>query len=337
MKIAQVSTVGTPVRQDRADSIEHLVWALTQGLTDLGHEITVFASADSETSGELVGTFPGSYGEHGAPDDWQLCEWINICRAVEESARFDVLHVHAYLWGMPLQGLSQAPMIHTLHIQPEADSASLWSRWPKSCVTAISDYQWRAFPQFDPLTTIYHGVDPARFMFRAEPDDYLCYLGRFTDAKGPVEAIKTATALGMRILLAGPENDYYKEHVAPLVDGKSVEFVGYVSGCERSRLLAGARALLYPIRYPEPFGLVLIESMMCGTPVAAIAIGAVHEIVDDGITGCTAATQKEFERAVERAVSLDRREVRRQALARFSADRMVREYADLYAKVVANG
>jgi glycosyltransferase involved in cell wall biosynthesis len=339
VRIAQVSTMGKPVRRDGTDSIQQHVWLLTDRLIDLDHEVTVFASADSETSGELVGTLPGSYGKNGAPGDWRLCEWINICRAIEESARFDVIHIHAYLWGMPLQGLTQTPLIHTLHIMPQNsyDSVGLWSLWPKSRVTAISNYQWSAFPQFDPMAVIYHGVDPTNFMFRAEPDDYLCFLGRFTDQKSPLKAIKTAKNLGMRILLAGPEDDYYRAHIAPLVDGKSVEFMGFVDGQRRSQLLAGARALLYPINQPEPFGLVLIESMMCGTPVAVMGMGAVPEIVDEGITGCTAASLNEFPEAVRRAVLLDRHEVRRQAVARFSADRMAREYSKLYAKVAANG
>src|SRR5262245_46123619 len=113
MRIAQVSTVGTPVRRDGSDSIESLVWLLTRELTHLGHEVAVFAAAGSEVEGELVATLPGPYGTNGSPDDWQLCEWINLCRAMAESERFDLLHSHAYLWGLPLQALSRAPMLHT--------------------------------------------------------------------------------------------------------------------------------------------------------------------------------------------------------------------------------
>ena len=138
MRIAQVSTLASPVRRDQAASVEHLVWLLTRGLIELGHEVTVFASGNSRTDGELVATLPGTYGDEGVPIDWQLCEWINLCRAVEQSGRFDVLHSHAYLWGLPLQPLSQAPMVHTLHIAPEEDSLRLWSMWPEARVTAIS-------------------------------------------------------------------------------------------------------------------------------------------------------------------------------------------------------
>src|SRR5437016_2728307 len=116
MRIAQVSTLNTPVRREGSDSIESLVWLLTRELIALGHEVTVFAARDSTVEGELVATLPGPCGTAGAPDDWQLCEWINLCRAVEQSGRFDVLHSHAYLWGLPLEALSNAPLIHSLHV-----------------------------------------------------------------------------------------------------------------------------------------------------------------------------------------------------------------------------
>ena len=118
MRIAQVATLSTPVRREGSDSIESLVWLLSRELIDMGHEVTVFACAGSEPPGELVATLPGPYARDGSPGNWQLCEWINLCRAVEQSGRFDVLHSHAYLWGLPLEGLSRAPLVHTLHVSP---------------------------------------------------------------------------------------------------------------------------------------------------------------------------------------------------------------------------
>ncbi len=342
MRIAQVSTLASPVRRDQAASVEHLVWLLTRGLIDLGHEVTVFASGNSQTDGELVAALPGTYNKGEwrgpwVPIDWQLCEWINLCCAIEQSARFDILHSHAYLWGLPLQPLSQAPVVHTLHIAPREDSARLWSMWPDTRVTAISRAQWHHFPQFAPVATIHHGVDPNQFTFRDEPEDYVCYLGRFIEAKGPLDAIAAARELGLRIILAGPDDAYYQQKISPLVDGNMVEFIGYVGEMERSRLLSGARALLYPIRYQEPFGLVLVEAMMCGTPIAAMRLGAVPEIVDEDVTGCTTGDRDEFCQTVLRAMALDRTQVRRTAVSRFSADRMVREYADLYTRLIETG
>lgn len=335
MRIAQISTLATPVRRDNSGSIESLVWSLDRELTRLGHEVTVFAIAGSEVSGELVATLPGSYGCDGAPDDWQLCEWINICRAVAQSGRFDMLHSHAYLWGMPLDPLSRAPMMHTIHIQPEEDAARLWAMSPGAWVTAISAYQWSAFPELTPAGIVHHGVDPDAFTFRAEPKDYVCYLGRFTWGKGPIEAIAAARAAGVPILLAGPENDYYREQVAPLVDGRTAIYVGEVAGDARDRLLGGARALVYPVQYPEPFGLVMIEAMMCGTPVVATNLGAVPEIVDEGITGFVVADPSQLPSRFAAASQLDRRQLRERAAARFSARRMAQDYVRIYQRIVA--
>src|SRR5947208_1088765 len=142
MRIALVSTLCTPVRQQRSDSVEGLVWLLSRELTQMGHDVTVFASAGSEVQGQLVSSLPGPHGSDGSPDDWQLCELINLCGAVEASEHFDVLHSHAYLWGLPLERFARAPMIHTLHVCPYENEASLWKLVPDACVTAISRYQW---------------------------------------------------------------------------------------------------------------------------------------------------------------------------------------------------
>ena len=201
-------------------------------------------------------------------------------------------------------------------------------------VTAISKHQWSAYPHLRPAAVIPHGVDVSQFTFRAQPDDYVCYLGRFTSGKGPCQAIAAARALGLRLLMAGPPNPYFREKVKPLVDGKTVEYAGFVRGAERDRLLGGARALLYPIQYPEAFGLVLVEAMLCGTPVAGMRLGAVSEIVDEGVTGYCADTPEDFLEAIGRSLLLDRRQIRQQAERRFSAQEMARGYARVYEEVV---
>src|SRR5258708_4903870 len=258
-----------------------------------------------------------------------------LCQAVQQSGRFDVPHSHAYLWGLLLEPLSQAPMVHTMHIMPEEDSARLWARWPNACVTAITHHQWSAFPQFRPAAVIPHGVESSEFTLQITPEDYVCYLGRFEPGKGPCQAIAACQAVGVRLLMAGPPNPYFREKVQPLIDGKTVEYVGYLRGAERDRLLGGARALLYPIQYPEAFGLVLVEAMLCGTPVAAMGLGAVPEIVEEGVTGCCATSSGEFPRAILAALSLDRRQIRERAERRFSAEEMARAYARVYESIAA--
>jgi glycosyltransferase involved in cell wall biosynthesis len=337
MRIAHIATLSAPVGPQSYGSIESLVWLLTRELTKLGHEVTVFGTAGSEADGEVIVTSPGPYARDGALEDWHLCEWANLCKALEQSHRFDVLHSHAYLWGIPLQPFSRAPLVHTTHIVPDEDSAKLWQAAPQSCVTAISQHQWSAFPQLKPAAVIPHGVDPAGFDFQERPEDYVLYLGRFTSGKGPCQAIETARALGLKLLLAGPEDRYFREVVRPLLDGKHAEWVGYVSGAARSKLLGGAKALLYPIQYPEAFGLVLIEAMLCGTPVAAIGMGAVPEIVEEGRTGSIARGMEDFPQAIVKCFDLDRRQIRARAEQRFSAAKMAEDYLRVYQKVASHG
>jgi glycosyltransferase involved in cell wall biosynthesis len=233
------------------------------------------------------------------------------------------------------KSLARTPLIHTLHIVPDANSAKLWKNTPGSLVTALSRHQWSAYPDLQPTAIIPHGVDVAQFNFRAQPDDYVLYLGRFVSGKGPLHAIRTARELGVRLVLAGPENAYFREKVKPLVDGRTVEYVGFVHGAERDRWLSGARALLYPIQYPEAFGLVLLEAMLCGTPVAAPRLGAVPEIIDDGITGCLCDNLDQLTAATRSCFALNRHQVRERALTRFSAAEMARRYVQVFEQALA--
>ena len=332
MRIAQISTLSAPVREDSTGSIEAWLWLLTRELVKLGHEVTVFATADSElpTGAKLVSTQPAAYGSNGAIDDWHLCEWVNICRAVEHAREFDVLHRHAYLWSVPLSRLSAAPLVHTTHIVPDDNAAKILRQFPGAHLTALSRQQWSAFPEFMPEAVIYHGVDPAKFTFNKTPGDYVCYLGRFVSGKGPRHAVAVAQKLGIRLIMAGPNSPYFREQVQPLVDGRTVEYAGFVRGADRNRLLSGAKALLYPIQYAESFGLVLAESMLCGTPVAAMRLGAVPEVLDEGLTGYSVDSIEALPDAATKCFSLDRREVRRCGEARFSAEVMARRYERFY-------
>jgi glycosyltransferase involved in cell wall biosynthesis len=336
MRIAQISTVATPVQAEGSGSVEGLVWLLSRELRRMGHEVTIFGVEGSDAGGDVVSTLPGPYGSPGSPYDWQQCEWINLCRAVERSGQFDIVHSHAYLWGTPLNHLSQAPMLHTMHVSPYENDARLWQLAPDSCVTAISRYQWSSFPELHPAAVIYHGVDAEQFTLQTSASDYVCYLGRFIPGKGPLQAIAAARSLGLRLLLAGPRNPYFRQHIEPLLDDNSVEYVGFMSGAEKNRLLGGARALLYPVQSPEPFGLVLIEAMMCGTPVVATRLGAVPEIIDEGVTGYLVPSADALADRLPMAFALDRRSIRAQAETRFAAHRMAGEYLQLYAHVTGS-
>jgi glycosyltransferase involved in cell wall biosynthesis len=184
------------------------------------------------------------------------------------------------------------------------------------------------------VATVLHGIDTENFTFREQPDDYLLFLGRFTDGKGVLQAIEIAKRVGMRLVLAAAEDEYYREKVAPHVDGTRIIYHGEADYPTKVKLYGGARALLYPIQAREPFGLVLAEAMACGTPVAALDRGAVREVVDQGVTGIVFGDLEEMTTGLPRVFALDRRRVRERAVARFGTARMVDEYVAVYRTLV---
>jgi glycosyltransferase involved in cell wall biosynthesis len=334
MRIAEVASVATPVRREGSGSIEQVVWTLSRGLVDRGHSVTVFGVAGSESPGDLECTLPGPYGHPDVPEEWRVAEWVHVARALERAADFDVVHSHGYLYGLPLAPLTGVPMVHTLHVMPSPESAALARLYPSATITALSVHQWSEYPDLPAPLVIPNGIPSEEFTFTAEPDGYLAYLGRFAPGKGASCAIETARRLGVPIRLAGWANDYFAAEVAPLVDDEAVRFVGPVIGRERDRFLGGAMALLYPISAHEPFGMVMPEAMLCGTPVAAFRIGAVSEIVEEGVTGFAVPVGSDLAPAVRSALALDRAVVARAAADRFSSTAMVRAFESLFEDVI---
>lgn len=338
MRIAQVATLATPVRRDDSGSIETMVWLLTRELVALGHEVTVFAAPGSEVAGRLVSPLPGTYATDGAPEEWFYCEWANLCAAVAAADQFDVIHSHAYLWGLPLGPLSPTPLVHTLHTRVDDGQVAMRRLQPDAIITGISDYQWSDWPGWPPIAVVRHGIDMPGIEMALPPTEvpaepYLLWLGRFLPDKGALEAIEVSRRLGLSLRLAGPANAWFDEVVRPQVDGKRVRYEGWVTGDHKHRLLAGAAALVYPVSTLEPFGLVLAEAIVRGTPVAAYAVGAVPELLEDGVTGCAVEDPAALSEAVTSCLRLDRRAVAARGRERFSAARMAREYAKVFAGV----
>jgi glycosyltransferase involved in cell wall biosynthesis len=333
VRIALVATSSGPVRAENTGSVESQVHLLSRGLTDRGHQVTVFGCAGAEVPCEFIHVHPGPYASPGTLSDWQICDWVTLTEAVAQSDRFDIIHSHAYLWGLPLERFSRAPMVHTMHTCPYGNESLLRDRYPAARIVALSKFQWAVASSRTPAAIIANGVDPAHFTFCPAPDDYVCFLGRFIPGKGPLDAIRAAREAGFPIVLAGPANDYFEQHIRPLVDGHRVRYAGAVDRATRDTLLGRARALLYPLREPEPFGLVQVEAMMCGTPVVAPAIGAVPEIIEHLRTGVIVEGSDQLGRAIETAARLDRGLIREHAQVRFSFTRMTAQHEELYRRL----
>ena len=261
---------------------------------------------------------------------------LNIAAAVERAGEFDLIHYEAGYYPMSLAftRLSAAPVIQTLHHAPSPSEIALWARYPEAPFIAISQEQARLLTGLNVAAVVLHAVDTARFTFREQPEDYLLFLGRFTEGKGVLQAIEIARRAGMRIILAAAEEAYYREKVAPHVDGRHVVYFGEADFQAKVKLYGGARALLYPIQAREPFGLVLAEAMACGTPVAALDRGAVREVVDDGVTGIVFDDLEQLVNDLPRVFDLDRRRVHERAVARFGVARMVDAYVAVYQRIV---
>jgi len=230
--------------------------------------------------------------------------------------------------------LSPTPIVQTLHHSPSEAEVRLWARYPDARYVAISNEQARLLAGLSIVGTVLHGIDTDRFTFSPSPDDYLLFLGRFTEGKGPLQAIEVARRARMRLVLAAADEPYYHDKVAPHVDGRQIVYFGEADFDAKVRLYGGARALLYPVQAGEPFGLVLAEAMACGTPVAALDRGAVREVVDDGVTGIVFENVDRMADGLARVFALDRRRVHEHAVARFGVERMAREYAAVYQRVV---
>ena len=309
---------------------------LTEGLVVRGHDVTRFATGDSKTTAALHAINPHGYwhDEHMWP--WELYEMLNLAAAVERAADFDIIHYEAAYYPMSLAfcRLPPTPIVQTLHHSPSAAEIKLWSQYPEAPFVAISEEQARLLSGLNVVGTVLHGIDTDNFVFRDKPEDYLLFLGRFTEGKGVLQAIEIAKRTGMRLILAAAEDEYYRERVAPHVDGRHVVYFGEADFPAKVKLYGGARALLYPIQAREPFGLVLAEAMACGTPVAALDRGAVREVVDHGVTGMVFDDLEQMVNDLPRVFGLDRRRVRERAVARFGAARMVDEYVSVYSRLV---
>jgi glycosyltransferase involved in cell wall biosynthesis len=336
MKIAHVAPVATTIPPPKSGSVESMTSLLTEGLVARGHDVTLFATADSKTRAKLAAIYSHGYWHDENMWPWELYEMLNLAAAVERAREFDIIHYEAAYYPMSLAftRLSPTPIVQTLHHSPSKAEVALWARYPEAPFVAISEEQKMLLTGANVVGTVLHGIDTDNFTFRETPEDYLLFLGRFTEGKGVLQAIEVARRVGMKLVLAAAEDDYYRDKVAPHVDGTQIIYYGEADFAAKVKLFGGARALVYPIQAREPFGLVLAEAMACGTPVAALDRGAVREVVDEGVTGKVFADLDAMVANLPSVFTLDRRRIRERAVARFGVERMVNEYVAVYERIV---
>jgi glycosyltransferase involved in cell wall biosynthesis len=342
MKIAQIAPLMESVPPRLYGGTERIVSWLSEELVNQGHDVTLFASGDSITAANLIACTPEAIRLSETMKDY-LPHYTMMADKVRRLAdSFDILHFHIDMVHFPLFRGLEHKTITTLH--GRQDLPDLWPfyrAFPKMPLVSISDSQRLAISDANFAGTVLHGLPANLHTPNFEPrGGYLAFLGRISAEKRPDRAIELAKSLGIPLKIAAKvdkaDEDYFRQVIHPLIQGNAdVEFVGEVDERSKTRFLGEARALLFPIDWPEPFGLVMIEAMACGTPVLAFGNGSVPEVIDDGISGRIVHSMGEAVAALPEVLALDRRGVRRAFEQRFTAGRMARDYVELYRKQAA--
>lgn len=310
---------------------------LAEGLVALGHDVTLFATADSLTTAQLRSTAPTGWSEDDDIDP-KVAECVHIADVFERADEFDIIHNGFDFLPLTYSGLVDTPVVTTIHGFSSEQIVPVYERYdPTSTYVAISDSD--RHPRLHYAATIHHGIDVDAFDLHPRPGDHLLFFGRIHPDKGTAEAIAVARRTNRPLTIAGIIQDerYFAEEIAPNIDGESVRFLGPVEATDRAQILGSAHALLHLIDFDEPFGYSVVEAMACGTPVVAYNRGSMTELIDHAETGFVVGDADAATQAVGLVDGLDRAAIRASTLERFSAARMVDEYVALYRSVVAEG
>jgi glycosyltransferase involved in cell wall biosynthesis len=339
MKIAQIAPLIESVPPRLYGGTERIVSYLTEDLVRLGHDVTLFASGDSITSSELAPCCTRALRLDPSVRDVIPHFMLMIDKVRERAEEFDVLHFHIDLFHFPLFRSLAAQTLTTLHGRQDlADLKPFYSRFSEMPLISISDDQRKPLPHANFVATIHHGIPSGLHQPSFEQGSYLAFLGRISPEKRPDRAIRIARAAGIPLKIAAKvdkvDDDYFRNDIAPLIAGGGVEFVGEINEREKTKFLSEAAALMFPVDWPEPFGLVMIEAMACGTPVLAFRRGSVTEVIEDGVTGKLVDSEEEAVAALPALLSYDRRTVRQRFEKRFTATRMAKDYVDSYRQLL---
>jgi glycosyltransferase involved in cell wall biosynthesis len=339
MKIAQVAPLIESVPPRLDGGTERIVSYLTEELVRLGHEVTLFASGDSITSAELATCCTRALRLDPIVSDIIPHFMLMIDKVRERAEEFDILHFHIDLFHFPLFRSLAARTLTTLHGRQDlGDLKPFYSRFGEMPLVSISNDQRKPLPHANFIATIHHGIPADLHAPSFERGSYLAFLGRISPEKRPDRAIRIARAAGIPLKIAAKvdkvDEAYFRNDILPLIEGPGVEFIGEINEREKTKFLGEAAALLFPVDWPEPFGLVMIEAMACGTPVLAFRCGSIPEVIDDGVTGTVVESEEEAVAALPAILSYDRRVVRQRFEERFTDAIMANDYVSTYRRLL---
>ena len=338
MRIAQIAPLTELVPPRLYGGTERVVSFLTEELVAMGHDVTLFASGDLRTRADLVAGWPCALRFDPSIRDANAPHMLMMEQVCRQAAEFDVLHFHVDYWSFSLFGRQSTPFMTTLHGRLDLpELAPLFDCFPNVPLISISDAQRLPLPEANFIETVYHGLPVDLLTPRRIAPRYLAFLGRICPEKRPDIAIRIARRVGIPLKLAAKidrvDEDYFRDMIEPMIDGTSVELIGEINDAEKPDFLSGAVGLLLPIDWPEPFGLVMIEAMACGTPVIAFNRGSVPEIIEHGVTGFIVENEDQAIAAVSKLERLSRSTIRQRFERRFTARRMAEEYVSLYHRL----
>jgi len=345
MRIAQIAPLWVPVPPRTHGGTELIVSLLTEELIGRGHNVTLYASGDSQTAGKLISTCPRAIWRDPGLKDPHACIMSLVSRVLADAGQYDLIHNHAGFYFTPFARHIQTPIVQTFHRPIYPETHRLYLETTNTAFVAISKDQAKSAEPIPIARVIYNGIPLDRYPFSSTSKGYLLFLSRIAPDKGIIEAIEAARAAHRKLIIAGnivrrkvsghDDYDFFVRRVKPRIDGSQIVYVGEADFGKKVELLRGADALLFPVRRREPFGLVPIEAMACGTPVIAFRQGSTPELIDDGITGLLVDGVRSMAKATGRIATIDRNACRRVAEERFSATRMVDEYENLYRELVS--
>jgi glycosyltransferase involved in cell wall biosynthesis len=341
MRIAQVAPLWEQVPPRAYGGTELVVSLLTEELVRRGHDVTLFASGDSTTNAKLESVHSRALRLDASVQEPNIYDMLNMTHVYERAEEFDIIHSHVGCIAMPYSTLVKTPTIHTLHGIFTPDNEKMFSHVRNQPFISISNSQRDRKLGLNYVATVYNGIDTDTYKFHAQPDHppYLAFLGRISPEKGAHLAIEIAQRSGWHLKMAGKVDpvdvQYYEQEIKPRIDGVQIEFLGEANHSQKSILMGGAVATLFPITWEEPFGLVMIESMVTGTPVIAMSLGSAPEIIVPNRTGFLCQNVAECVEAIARAAMLDRRACRDHVLVNFTAKRMTDGYEAAYQKILA--